>query len=97
VNPGNFAPEAHHSAAVTLRLRELLQRAEMIVCVIGQHTASNPWVQWELDTATALGKTAVGLRIDSDAAIPESLKSSLILSLDHGQVPKDLLAAGAHS
>ncbi len=44
-------------------LRPMIQRALVVVCLIGNGTAWRDWVDWELRTAAELGKGICGVRL----------------------------------
>jgi hypothetical protein len=59
---------------VRSRIREMIRRASVIVCLIGNGTAWREWVDWELCTAAELHKGICGVRIrDSHGRFPPLL------------------------
>jgi len=44
-------------------LKSMIQRASVVVCLIGNGTAWRNWVDWELRTAVELGKGICGVRL----------------------------------
>lgn len=57
------------------RIRSMIHRNSVVVCLIGNGTAWRKWVDWELDTAFALGKGICGIRLkDSRGKTPQLLK-----------------------
>jgi hypothetical protein len=44
-------------------IREKIQRASVVVCLIGNGTAWRDWVDWELRTSIELGKGICGVRL----------------------------------
>lgn len=71
--------QSERSAYVRQAIREKIARANIAVCLIGNGTAWRDWVDWELQTAVALGKGVCGIR----------LKES------HGRTPRLLVELGA--
>lgn len=56
-------------------IRAIIQRASVVVCLIGNGTAWRDWVDWELETAFSLGKGICGIRLkDSRGQAPELLR-----------------------
>src|SRR5258706_6581497 len=56
-------------------IRELINRASVLICLIGNGTAWREWVEWELDTAVSLHKGVCGIRIPGTyGRIPQMLK-----------------------
>jgi len=57
------------------RIRSIIQRSSVVVCLIGNGTAWREWVDWELNTAFELGKGICGIRLkDARGRTPELLK-----------------------
>lgn len=55
-------------------IRELINRASILICLIGNGTAWREWVEWELDTALKLHKGICGVRIPGTyGRIPHAL------------------------
>jgi hypothetical protein len=44
-------------------IRELINRASVLVCLVGNGTGWREWVDWELETAASLGKGVCGVRV----------------------------------
>jgi hypothetical protein len=42
--------------------RELVREADAVVCIVGEHTADSPHVDWELETAFEFGRPAIPVR-----------------------------------
>ena len=56
-------------------IRAIIQRASVVVCLIGNGTAWREWVAWELDTALELGKGVCGIRLkESRGSTPQVLR-----------------------
>jgi hypothetical protein len=57
------------------QIRLIIQKAAVVVCLIGNGTAWRDWVDWELNTALELGKGICGIRLkDSRGRTPQLLK-----------------------
>lgn len=57
------------------QIRAIIQRNSVVVCLIGNGTAWRKWVDWELETAFALGKGICGIRLkDSRGQTPQLLR-----------------------
>jgi len=50
-----------------------LAGAQCLLVIVGQHTASSPWVAWEIAKAAELGLSLVGAKIDRSYASPAGL------------------------
>jgi hypothetical protein len=56
------------------QIRSIIQRASVVVCLIGNGTAWREWVEWELNVAYELGKGICGIRLaGSHGKTPELL------------------------
>jgi hypothetical protein len=56
------------------QIRAIIQRASVVVCLIGNGTAWRDWVEWELNTAFELGKGICGIRLkESRGRAPQLL------------------------
>jgi hypothetical protein len=57
------------------QIRSIIQKASIVVCLIGDGTAWRDWVEWELQTAFELGKGICGIRLkDSRGQAPQLLR-----------------------
>ena len=57
------------------QIRSIIQKASVVVCLIGNGTAWRDWVEWELNTAFELGKGICGIRLkDSRGRAPQLLR-----------------------
>jgi hypothetical protein len=57
------------------RIRSIIHRSSVIVCLIGNGTAWREWVNWELSTALELGKGICGVRLkNSRGRAPQLLR-----------------------
>jgi hypothetical protein len=55
--------ESARAVYVKQQLKSMIQRASVVVCLIGNGTAGRDWVDWELRTAIELGKGVCGVRL----------------------------------
>jgi hypothetical protein len=59
-----------------LMVRETIRRSQVVVCLIGAGTAKSRWIDWEINTADALNKGVVGVRMDAwRLEIPSALSN----------------------
>jgi hypothetical protein len=59
---------------VRQKIREMIRRVSVVICLIGNGTAWREWVDWELRTAADLHKGVCGVRIkDSHGRFPPLL------------------------
>lgn len=57
------------------QIRSIIQKASVVVCLIGNGTAWRDWVDWELQTAFELGKGICGIRLkNSRGQTPQLLR-----------------------
>jgi hypothetical protein len=65
---------SEHGSYLKKVLRQKISRASVLVCLIGNATASSSWVDWEVRTAKELGKGLCGVRLkDSHGRTPPAL------------------------
>src|SRR6266851_4440919 len=66
--------DSERSSYVRSVIREKIQRASVVICLIGNGTAWRDWVDWELRTGRQLGKGICGVRLkDSRGHVPPLL------------------------
>lgn len=67
--------DSERSSYVRSVIREKIQRASVVICLIGNGTAWRDWVDWELRTAHELGKGICGVRLKgSRGRVPPLLR-----------------------
>jgi hypothetical protein len=60
---------------VKRKIRYLINRASVLICILGNGTAWREWVEWEIKTAVGLGKGICGVRISGTyGKVPELMK-----------------------
>ncbi|MCX6843832.1 MAG: toll/interleukin-1 receptor domain-containing protein [candidate division WOR-3 bacterium] len=47
--------------------------ATAFLCIVGEKTCANPWVEWEIRKADELGKRMIGVRVSRDHKVSETL------------------------
>lgn len=55
--------DSERGSYIKQQIRSIIQRASVVVCLIGNGTAWREWVDWELNTAFDLGKGICGIRL----------------------------------
>jgi hypothetical protein len=55
--------DSANASYVAGRIREKINRASVLVCLIGNATAWRDWVDWEIETAAEMGKGLCGVRL----------------------------------
>src|SRR5215218_6748080 len=48
---------------IKLRIKDKIGRCSVVLCIISPEPYRSPWVNWELETATNLGKPIVAMAI----------------------------------
>lgn len=51
---------------IRLRITEKIRASSVLLCLVGRHTHSSNWVEWEIRKANDLGKTVIGVRLASN-------------------------------
>jgi hypothetical protein len=60
---------------VRTALKNRIQNADVLMCVLGNGTGSRDWVEWELETALSMRIPVCGVRIPNTyGKVPTSLK-----------------------
>jgi len=79
-------------------LRQKIGRASVLVCLIGNATASSEWVEWEILAAEELGKGLCGVRLkESHGRTPPALRAvnAPVAEWDMGQIVAAIECAAA--
>ncbi len=50
-----------------------ISAATAFLCIVGEKTCANPWVEWEIRKADELGKRMIGVRVSRDHSVPQTL------------------------
>lgn len=67
--------DSEHAPYVKQVIRDKINRASVLVCLIGNGTAWREWVDWELQTGYEMGKGLCGVRLKgSHGATPPLLR-----------------------
>ena len=70
---GGVPIDSSTAESIKRALRDKIDRAIVLVCVIGATTSQDPWVNWELDYAKSTGKYLLGVLLDPDNTKPRAL------------------------
>lgn len=92
------AVDSENSPYVRSVIRRYIQRASVVVCLIGNRTAWRAWVAWELQTAIDEGKGICGVRLrGSRGQVPRLLREldAPIASWDTGAIIAAVESAAA--
>lgn len=62
-------------AYIKSKIRKMIRKSSVVLCLIGHTTHASPWVEWELETAYDLDKCLIGVRLYGDYwdAVPAAL------------------------
>lgn len=78
------------------RLREKIEKASIVLCMIGNGTAWREWVDWELNLAVQLGKGVCGARLKgSRGRTPLALANAPVAQWDVTQIIAAIECAAA--
>ena len=58
------------------RIRARINRASVLLCIIGSTTHTSGWVSWEIDFTKSQGKGLVGVELSAHNRRPDGLLSS---------------------
>lgn len=70
--PYNSTDAAYIRSQISAKIRS----ASVTLCLIGPHTATSSWVEWEIRKSYELGNKVIGVRLDSTvpATVPLALR-----------------------
>ena len=54
-------------------IRQRIQNSHCLLCIVGTATHRSNWVAWEIRTASDLGKTLLGVKVDRSNTTPSAL------------------------
>lgn len=74
------------------QIRSIIQKASVVVCLIGNGTAWREWVGWELNTAFDLGKGICGIRLKHAHGRTPQLLSDIHAPIARWGDVRDLIA-----
>jgi hypothetical protein len=69
--------DSERGSYIMQQIRSFIQRASVVVCLIGNGTAWREWVDWELNTAFHLGKGVCGIRLPNSRGRTPQLLNKL--------------------
>lgn len=62
-----------NAAYIRARITEKIRAASVTIVMIGTHTASSQWVDWEIEKSYELGNRVFGVRLGPYVATPPAL------------------------
>ena len=70
--------DSENADYIKQKIRNLIEKVSVTLCLIGETTYKSKWVDWEIRTSAALGKGLVGVRLHSSSKdiVPQSLKDN---------------------
>jgi hypothetical protein len=85
---GEVPIDSWRAESIKRALRHKIDRAIVLVCVIGATTWQDPWISWELDYAKSTGKYLLGVLLDPDNTRPRALvgAGAVFSSCDEAEV-----------
>jgi len=67
---------SHDAEYVKSRLRPKIDRASVLMCLIGDTTSQSAWVNWEIEYAKRQGKGLVGVELGGKMPRPSQISDS---------------------
>lgn len=61
------------AAYIKTVIKGRIKSSDTLLCIIGEKTTDSDWVNWEVDTAVALGKSIVAVKIDQTYQSPPAI------------------------
>ena len=70
--------DSENADYIRQKIRNLIKKVSVTLCLIGETTYKSEWVAWEIRTSAELGKGLVGVRLHSSSKdiIPQSRKDN---------------------
>jgi hypothetical protein len=65
--------KSQDSDYISSKIKEQIKGSSATIVLIGKNTADSAWVDKEIEWSKEQGKGIIGIRIDSDVAIPDAL------------------------
>jgi MTH538 TIR-like domain (DUF1863) len=81
--------DSHDPNYISRKILEKIKGSSAAIVLIGKQTAESSWVEKEIQWVKDQGKGIVGIRIDADAVVPQSLLDGGAELLDWSQ-PEDV-------
>lgn len=67
------AINSENATYIKSKIRPLIAKASHLLCLVGKESAASDWINWEVDTAAALSKKLIGVKIEKANTSPKSL------------------------
>lgn len=70
-----------------------IKNSDTLLCIIGEETADSDWVNWEVETAVALKKSIVAVKIDQNYPSPPAILgvgASWAMSFTYAAIKKSI-------
>jgi hypothetical protein len=83
---------SERASYVKQQLKAMIQRASVVVCLIGNGTAWRDWVDWELRTAVELGKGICGVRLKGSRGRTPPLLAEIGAPVAQWEMPQIIAA-----
>ena len=83
---------SENGSYIKQQIRSIIERASVVVCLIGNGTAWREWVDWELDTAYELRKGICGIRLEDSRGRSPQLLNDLHAPIARWGDVRDLIA-----
>ena|SRR5690554_4831835 len=64
---------SHDADYISRKIKEKIKGSSATIVLIGAQTADSTWVDKEIEWSREAGKGVIGIRIDTDAPVPEGL------------------------
>lgn len=55
------------------QIKPKIQTASHLLCIVGRYSARSEWIRWEIETAVALRKKLIGVKLDRSFTSPAAL------------------------
>lgn len=58
------------------KIKPLIEKSSHILCIVGEESGENTWIDWEIQTGVDNNKKLVGVKLDRSYVSPPALKNN---------------------
>jgi antiphage defense system Thoeris ThsB-like protein len=67
------AIDSNNAAYIKSKIKPLIERATHLLCIVGTKCGTNKWIEWEVQTAVALKKKLIAVKVEKACVSPTVL------------------------
>ena len=62
-----------NAAYIKSKIKPLIEKATHLLCIVGEKSGTNAWIEWEVQTAVDAKKKLIGVKIEKANVSPKAL------------------------